>query len=257
MTTLLKDNSSILDDLELVILDKDGTIIDIHHYWGFMITKRADLIIKTWLPAYEKKEDVRNHLIDSMGIDLVTCRMKPEGPIGIKPRPYIVSIVKKALATHGANKTEKEIEAIFKKVDAITSNDILPLLRLLPFVEIFLDQCMKNNVKLAVATNDISSRAEMALKALCIDQYFDTVIGGDQVSQVKPSSDMVDKIIEVSGVNKKNTVMIGDHPVDVQMGINSGLGCCIGVLTGLANPEEFSSYINCHVINSFSALRLI
>ena len=48
MTDLFVNDECVLEDVELILLDKDGTIIDIHHYWGSMLKERAQLIVNRW-----------------------------------------------------------------------------------------------------------------------------------------------------------------------------------------------------------------
>ena len=62
----------------------------------------------------------------------------------------------------------------------------------------------------------------------------------DAVDFAKPSPDLALNIIEKRGVNQYKTVIIGDHPVDIKMGISANVGCNIGILTGLSNADLFS-----------------
>ena len=63
------------------------------------------------------------------------------------------------------------------------------------------------------------------------------IIGGDDVKNTKPSPDLALAVIEKCNVDKSKTIVIGDHPVDVQMGIAAKMGYNIGVLTGLSNAN--------------------
>ena len=89
-----------------------------------------------------------------------------------------------------------------------------------------------------------------------MEPYFQHVIGGDQINNPKPASDSVDIILAKSGLERHKTVVIGDHVVDVEMGIKSGVGCNIGVLTGLGSQESFTPF-SCHLIGSFKELSLL
>jgi phosphoglycolate phosphatase len=253
MTALFIDNREALSDLEMIMLDKDGTIIDIHHYWGSMITKRADLIVETYITEPNQQIKLRNELVETMGIDLLTGKMKPEGPVGIKPREYIVQVATEVLLNSRVTQSPEDIEKIFRTVDSNTASNITPLLTVLPFAEDFLIRCSKHNVQLAVVTTDKRERAETALKALNIDHYFQYVIGGDEVENVKPAADMANKVLEISGLSKEKVAVIGDHPVDVQMGLAAGIECNVGVLTGLGKNEDFRK-LPCWIVNSFENL---
>ena len=232
------------------MLDKDGTIIDIHHYWGSMIKERAVMIVDRWFVSDRGKDKIQSALIDAMGIDIETGRMKFGGPVGIKPRPYIVSIAAEVVKKHGVDVSEQEMETLFKKVDRKTKEDIFSFLHMLPFVEPFLQKCYEANIKLAIVTTDITERATTALKALGIIDYFQFVVGGDQVENTKPSPDIANIVLHDSNIETSRTVVIGDHLVDVKMGINCGAACNIGVLTGLGTIESFSTE-DCYIIESF------
>ena len=84
MSNLLVDGEILLDNIKVVIFDKDGTLIDIHHYWSSMIKIRASLVA---LKCFNNngKDRIQNHLIDIMGVNLETYKMKPDGPVGVKP----------------------------------------------------------------------------------------------------------------------------------------------------------------------------
>jgi phosphoglycolate phosphatase len=250
MTKLFIKNQEVLNDPQLIMLDKDGTVIDIHHYWGSMIKERAGMVVDRWFVSERDQNKIQSALIDAMGVDLETGRLKPEGPVGIKSRPYIVSVAVEVVKKHGVNVNEEEMEILFKNVDQKTAQDISSFLRILPFVESFLQKCDDANIKLAIVTTDITERAKAALKALGIIGYFHFVVGGDQVESTKPSPDIANIVLRDSNIKTSKTVVIGDHLVDVKMGINCGAACNVGVLTGLGTINSFSKE-DCYIIDSF------
>ena len=255
MTDLFLNNRSILKDVQLVLLDKDGTIIDIHHYWGSILKDRAQKAINHWFADSKIKKKIQDELIDAMGFDLVNKRMKPGGPVGVKPRTFIVNVAREVIYRNGIYVMEEEIEKIFKKVDRQTETNILPLLKVLPGVNTFIRKCYKMGVQIGVVTTDITQRGIKALQALEIEHCFQYVVGSDQVKNPKPASDSVEIILKKSGLARDKTVVIGDHAVDVEMGTNSSIGCNIGVLTGLGTQNSFTDF-TCHLINSFNELSL-
>lgn len=251
MSDLLINNKIVLSDVEAIIFDKDGTLIDIHHYWFSMLEIRASLIVD----KYHLNDKVKVELMDAMGVDIQTGKIKTDGPVGIKPRPFIVGVATEVLNFNNVSVGLEDIEDLFLEVDNLTSNNILPLLKLLPGVEQLLESLSQCSISIMMATTDMTMRARLAMKALNIEYLFSEIIGGDEVDSVKPSPDLVLKIIERRGVNQVRTVVIGDHPVDIKMGKAAKVGCNIGVLTGLSNADLFSD-LDCFVVESLENIEV-
>jgi len=251
MSDLLINNKLALPDVEAVIFDKDGTLIDVHHYWASMLKIRAKLIVK----KYELDGKVKNELMDVMGIDAKTGKIKADGPVGIKPRSFIVSIATEVLNSNNVDASHDDIENIFLEVDKNTSDNILPLLKLLPGVEQLLESLSQYGIVIMLATTDMTMRARLAMRALNIEHFFSEIIGGDAVDFAKPSPDLALSVIEKREVNKDKTVVIGDHPVDIKMGMSANVGCNIGVLTGLSNADLFSK-LDCFVIENLKDIKV-
>jgi len=252
MSKLFVNGEMRLDKLEGIIFDKDGTLIDIHHYWGSIIKIRATLIASKWLP---KKESVERELIEAMGVDFLSGKMKPTGPVGIKPRSFIVGVASEVVRSHGVLISNDEMESIFLEVDKQTSKDMSPFLRLLPGVVELLGNLEKCGVAVAIATTDLTDRARLAMESLKIDHFFSEIVGGDLVENTKPSPDLALMIVDRLGVSSDRVVVVGDHPVDIGMGqaINAGLN--IGVLTGLSHAVLFDN-LGCLVIKDLKGIEV-
>ena len=245
MSDLLINNKLVLLDVEAIIFDKDGTLIDVHHYWSSMLEIRASFIVD----KYNLNDRIKFELMDAMGVDIKSGKIKTDGPVGIKPRSFIVSVAVEVLNSNNISISNADIESIFLEVDRKTSDNILPLLKLLPDVGRLLENLKQCGVTIMLATTDMTSRARLAMKALGIEHFFSEIIGGDAVEFSKPSPDLALNIIERSKVNQNKTVVIGDHPVDVKMGSAANVACNIGVLTGLSNADLFSE-LDCFVVES-------
>lgn len=249
-------NKYILKDIDLLIFDKDGTIIDIHHYWVSMIKLRATRIVDLFFQDADssKRKNHHNSLCETMGVILKTDKLSINGPVGIKPRPFIVGVVTKYLSDHLDKITDEEIEAIFKEVDHQTAKDLRPLLKLLPGVMQLLADAKEAGAKLAIATTDITSRALAAMSALEIDSSFDLIVGADQVAKSKPSPEIANLILNRLNISPEHAVFLGDHHVDIETGKSAGLHASIGVCTGLTPREELLKYTQ-YVIDTFEDIK--
>ena len=253
MTKLCADGADVLDSPEMVLLDKDGTLIDIHHYWASMIRLRAQLIVEQWFQGRAESEPIARSLIEAMGVDSETGRMRPEGPVGVKPRPFIVDVAVATVRQAGVDMNHARMETLFAEIDRRTALDLLPLLRLLPGAKEFLKALAAHGVSAAVVSTDITSRATAAMQALGIEHFFRAIIGGDAVAHTKPAADLAYAAFAVGGYAPQRSVAIGDHPVDIQMGRNAGCAQNIGVLTGLAARSAFSG-LDCLVVPDLTHL---
>jgi len=220
---------------KLIVFDKDGTLIDIHRYWGRMIEVRS-LLISNLCESQPDKIATYTWLIDLMGFDLEKAKLKPEGPVGIKPRKYIVDLVSELICQRKLNLSAEDIEETFLLVDEFSQKNIKSYIEVLPGVEGTLARLSGRGVYLAVATTDLSKRAKIGLQAGNIGWYFDAIVGGDQVDKPKPSPDMLIKLMDRFNVLPTETVMVGDAVVDHEMAKAAGVDF-IGVKTGLIEPD--------------------
>ncbi len=255
MKTHVNSGLLVLEKPEAVFFDKDGTLIDIHHYWGSMIKIRADLICERLFQFDKNKTRMRHKLIEVMGLNIETGKLNRQGPIGVKPRDCIVNIVQDTIRNGGHEVLEGLIERIFTEVDLITEKNMSGLLRLLPGVGDLLMSLRSSGVPAFVLTTDLSSRATLALEALGISDYFEEIFGSDSVENTKPAPDLVEQAMQYGSYNIDRVAMIGDHQVDIQMGINAGVKVNIGVMTGLSDENDFAS-LRCHFIRDLTEIEI-
>ena len=240
---------------EIVLFDKDGTLIDIHHYWASMLRMRSKKIIDQWFSNHGDKVNIETRLIDAMGIDLLTGKIKTIGPVGIKSRKFIANLVTDIVRLNGVQIHNNETEEIFLEIDRITSKDMAPLLKPLPGIFTLINQLEKKGVLMSVVADDITSRTRLAMKTLKIDHFFSEIIGGDDVKNNKPCPDLAINVSKKTGINTNKMMVIGDNPVDIQMGLSAGVNLNVAVLTGLSDIKSFDN-LNCIVINNLKCIEV-
>lgn len=79
-----------------------------------------------------------------------------------------------------------------------------------------LDQCLSLGLKLGICTNKESGPTVDVLRKLDIEQYFDVVLGFDQVSRPKPSPDPVLRAFEMLRQPVSLGVFVGDSALDAR-----------------------------------------
>jgi len=248
----------VLQRVGAVLFDKDGTIIDVHHYWSLMIRYRAEAVAEFAGPNESgggHGGPMVNVLMSAMGVDGTGRRLRPEGPVGVKKRSEIVSVVGEAVRGAGGRMTDSEIESRFAEVDRRTAANMDPLLRLLPGVRGALTSLREARVKVGLVTTDLTDRAEHAMRVLGINRLIDITLGADAVAATKPAPDLALHALDRVGIAPMSAAVVGDHPVDIQMATAAGCGAAIGVLTGLADRSVFESE-NCEILRDLTQLRV-
>lgn len=235
MSSLILPDKEI-QNIKMIIFDKDGTLIDVHHYWCSMIELRANFFLDTITNEDINKENLYNDLVDNMGIDLDTKKMKTKGPVGIKPRSFIINVALKTIQKYEKSYTQELVEEVFNKVDESSKEKLNDIVKVLPGVETLLENLTKASIKISIATTDLSSRAILAMESLKLKHYFVDIVGSDLVKNAKPSADLVEYILEKYALSKEEVLVVGDSMADFGMAKN--VDCkFLAVRTGLCTNE--------------------
>ena len=110
-------------------------------------------------------------------------------------------------------------------------------LEVLPYqgVEQLFKVLRSNNVKVVLNTGYDAKTAQTLIDKLGwkIGQDIDALITADDVLEGRPSSEMIDKAMELFGIlDAEQVLKAGDSVIDIEEGKNANCGMTVGVLTG-------------------------
>ncbi len=94
-------------------------------------------------------------------------------------------------------------------------------------------------VRLAIASSRSSFTLAPLLRDMGLDGAFDAVVCGDGVENPKPAPDAVLEVLRRTDVPAAGALVVGDMPVDIEMGRAAGVRTC-GVLWGNATREQLA-----------------
>lgn len=210
-----------------VLFDKDGTIVDLHRYWGEIIRRRARAVIA----HHGWDESLFPEVCRGMGLS-PEGRLLAAGPTGLASREEIVHVLCTRLAAQGRSCSESVVAGIFVAVHEQFLPEIGGYLELLPGAAAFAGALKMVGVKTAIVTSDTVSSTRASLEHLGVARYFDLVVGRDSTVEPKVSGVPALRAMEELGVEGSETVCLGDAPMDVVMGRAAGCRATIAVATG-------------------------
>lgn len=104
---------------------------------------------------------------------------------------------------------------------------------------------------LAIGTSKFYTSAETLLKASGIWDYFDVVVGADQVTQRKPHPEMGFLVMKKLGTLPEHTLMVGDTTHDILMANDAGMRS-IAVTYGVHDLETLKTANPTWTSNTFA-----
>ena len=127
-----------------------------------------------------------------------------------------------------------EIEEILRRWEweSAKTNEIYPI------VFEILNNLKDNNIKLGIFTLEPKDIIHFLLKKNNIHSFFPSIISRDDVVNAKPDAEHLMKVLEELNSDPKNTLVIGDHPVDMECANNIG-AYSIAVLNKRHGIEDF------------------
>jgi phosphoglycolate phosphatase len=220
-----KGLSPLLDGIDLVVFDKDGTLIDFDAMWGgwaIDIGRRLD--VATGRP-------VSGDVFAAIGFDPTTNRVQPGGPLAVSTMAgigeVIAAVVRRWCPSVAA--ARRAVETAWFEPDPVA------LARPLSDLPDLFARIVGSGRRIAVATTDDRAPTEATLRGLGIREHVSALACGDDGIGTKPDPAMVLALCAALRADPARTAIVGDTPADLEMGRAAGFGRVIGVLSGVGN----------------------
>jgi phosphoglycolate phosphatase len=217
-----------LDGIDLVVFDKDGTLIEFGAMWGgWAAALAADLRAATGRP-------IETALFEMFGYDAATGRIRPVGGLAATPMARLREKTAAILVAEGVSEAAAELAL----ATAWRAPDPVGLARPLADLGELLARLRAAGRRIAVATSDDRDPTRRTLAALGIAHLVDATVCADDDLPVKPAPDAVLHLCATLGIPPGRTAVVGDSVADLRMARAAGAGLAIGVLTGVGERAD-------------------
>ena len=147
-------------------------------------------------------------------------------------------------------------EVVHRRIFATTRLTHPPVLY--PYVMETLQALHDRGVTMAIASSRGSEELRQLLTDLNIESFFSVVIGGEQVTHVKPDPEAVLRIFDTLSPSSfhfspSSSLVVGDMEVDIRMGINAHTDTC-AVTYGYGHLSNDQRQIANYCIDRFDQL---
>lgn len=246
------------DDIEAVILDKDGVFNNFHTVWLRVIACRAQSIAEKVSATSEMLVKVRAACIRAMGVDEDDEHIDPYGPCSMP-----LANVRLALATAlylTVNESEPSFNwtKAFLVVDEVIAEtkldlNVVEMSESFPGVLEKITEIGKSGMPIAVFTSDSLENTKGSLKKFNIDKYVKVTQAGEY-----KTTEIYNGICKDLGIKASKTLMVSDSPHDITIAKAAGAKTVL-VLTGMIPPEANTKIyegVADEVLNSLADLKL-
>ncbi len=211
-----------------VLFDKDGTLIDFDKTWQPVVTR-----LVTQIAEGDVAEIAR--MMGAVGFDEASGRFLPGSIFAAGTNAELAEAWHPELSGDALAQKVVEYDAYYAAASGQASVPRTDLARVL-------GDLRAKEMRLGIGTNDVTAGAEEFVRAAGLEALFDFITGYDGVPVPKPAGDMVVAFCGAVGLAPAEVAVVGDNTHDLEMGVASGAGHKVGVLTGTGSRDDLEPF---------------
>lgn len=231
-------------DTELIIFDKDGTLLDFRETWTGII-KEFFFTLEKHIPV---TPPLKERIETALGIFVDEKKIDGKGALAMGTfmecnTLLTYSIYREGIRWDIAQEIVEEVGKLVFSSD-VRKKHVRPAQGAIELLKIL----QSRGIHSTVATNDKETDALTDIEHIGALPYIDLVVGADSVEHPKPFPDMIEKICSSLAKDPKKSVLIGDTVMDALLGKNSGVMLTIGI-GGIVPEEELARHMDIVISN--------
>ena len=255
-----------LMDADLVVFDKDGTLIDFSALWARYTVDSVEALMASLQaqPSTSQNggnkrpiqpDQLRADLYAMMGYDPVHDEFDPHSPVVTASLPTLTTLAAGVLYRAGWRWLDAELQVQSSFSPVISAPPPPHMIRsTAPLPELF-GALADAGVQIAVVTNDDRAPTLSALQWLEVAHHIAFIACADDGYPHKPAPDALWAACKTTGVSLERTVMVGDSTTDLLMAQRAGVALSVAVLTGTMDATTLAPHAHV-VLNSIAEIRV-
>jgi phosphoglycolate phosphatase len=217
-----------LDQIDLVVFDKDGTLISFEAMWGGWARDLGSRL------EAATRRPIAGDVFSTIGFDPTADRVLAGGPLAIATMAELQELVGAVLRRWCPS------VAAARRILGEAWFEPDPVERAVPLADLarLFGALHDAGRRIAVATTDDRRPTEATLAGLGLADLIADIVCGDDDGPTKPDPATLIGVSERVGVEIARTAMVGDTPADLSMARAAGAGHSIGVRSGVASEAD-------------------
>lgn len=209
-----------MTQIKAILFDKDGTLFDHNKTW-------ANWSREFLLDMAGGDISLARELGEAVGFELDFAAFHSNSPLVSHTPHDIAKALLPLLPSASLAGILTRMSAMSATVAQAEATPLLPLM----------DELVRRGLRLGVVTNDLEQPTRSHLRDAAIENAFEHIIACDSGFAPKPAPDMLLAFCELTGIDPRHVLMVGDSMHDLVAARACGMPR-VAVLTGVATRQQ-------------------